>query len=110
MQASPQLTDGNFKQFVRELCQVHPLTSCADQYISLLALNRHRTALAAPLLAANYERCPNLYLRITFIKRLGQFLEGKEDAALGGLLRRCIEEVGVVAISEATRVKLFFTR
>lgn len=28
-----------------------------------------------PLLAANYDKCTNLYLKIVFIKRLGKFLE-----------------------------------
>ena len=72
--ATAKLTDGNFKQLVRELCQMVPITEAMDHYQALLSINRHRVSLIASLLLANYEKCDNNYLKLSFIKKLGQFL------------------------------------
>jgi hypothetical protein len=89
---------------VRELCLHLPITQGGEYYVFLLSLNRRRIALAVPLLIANYDKCENLYLKLTFIKRLGQFLYGFQDECLGGFLRKMIEEVPVLPITEGLLV------
>jgi hypothetical protein len=54
IQSTSKLTDGNFKQLVRELCQQTPITSCMDHYIQLFSINRHRISLVIAILTTNY--------------------------------------------------------